>query len=544
MKVMLKTVFLTSLIFTVPIVGARWFGWFEASELSAYDDFIRRRPEEKPDDRIVIVTVGDEDLESLQQYPLHDDTFAKALEKLEDYKPRAIGLDIARDIPHGAIAGRKQLTQLIAKNKTIVSGCLLSTQNHPGSPPAPGTPEGGAAFTDVPPDSDQVVRRVRLISTPEKTEKPIRTKHVCNESNGAEIPSLSFLLAQLYLAESGINPEPNVKGDIQFGKRFLNRIDANFGSYAHADVNDYQMILNYRGAKNSFQEIPISHILQNKVDAQVIRDRVVLIGSSSEVSKDFLATPYIQTQLGARNMNGVVIHAHAVSQILSAVLDQRPLIQSWSEPGEVLWIWVWSLGSGLMAFYNRRLGLFLIGVMITGVALWGICYGLFIIQGLWIPLVPTLMTAMLTALSVRVVDLAARSGYAQAFYEQLQEQIRGGAVGRDRRGDYLESLVQRARVARQGQDAAALLTLDPTPDDDLATETSPTMKALYEKVSQQVRQEMEAERLAQQTVIRQSASTAKQGTRLKTLLTRSQQSRTHLLGKPEVPPTDQNSPFN
>lgn len=523
---MLKTVLLTSLAMTVPIVAVRSLGELEQSELSAYDDFMRQRPVEQPDDRIVIMTIRDSDIEQLQQYPIHDGTLAQALKKLESYQPRAIGLDIARDVPQGLPGGRKQLAKVIESSETIVSGCLLSSKNHPGSPPAPGTPEGGAAFADFSPDRDQVVRRVRLVSTPAESEKPTHTKHICNEARADnELPSLSFQLAQMYLAGSDINPEPTANGEIQFRQQVLQRIHSHFGSYAHADVNDYQLMLNYRGAKSVFQEVSISDVLQDRINAQVIRDRVVLVGNASEVSKDFLSTPYIETQIGSRIMLGVTVHAHAVSQILSAVLDRRPLIQSWPEWAEIGWIWIWSLGSGLLAFYNRRLGLFLLGLIATGVLVWGICYGLFLYYGLWVPYVPALAAVILTALGVRLVDLATRSGYAQAIYEHLREQIQGNTPGHDR-GSYLENLVQRARAVRQGKDVSELLATGAKPTLD----ASPAMKALYEQIAAQVRQDLAAEQSASQTAVRLPVGS--KVNRLQALLKRAQRCRT----QPSVEP--------
>ncbi|MBM0744556.1 CHASE2 domain-containing protein [Phormidium sp. CLA17] len=523
LRSVLKTVLLTSLVFVLPIVAVRSLGGFEGVELAAYDDFLRRRSVEQPDDRIVIMTISDNDIERLQQFPIHDGTLAQALQKLESYKPRAIGMDISRDVPQGAPAGRKQLIETIASSETIVSGCLLSTENHPGSPPAPGTPEGGAAFADFPPDTDQVIRRVRLISTPAPSKKPGRTQHLCNNASAEnEIPSLSFQLAVMYLAATGINPEPNARGEIQLGKRVLERIDPSFGSYVRADVNDYQMMLNYRSAKPVFREVSISDVLQNRVSPGSIRDRVVLIGNTSEVSKDFLATPFIQTQLGLRNMHGVIVHAHAVSQILSAVLNQRPPIRSWSDVSEPLWIWVWSISGGLLAFYSRRLGLLILALIGTGLALWGISYGLFLSQALWIPFVPTLIGAILTALGVRLADLAQRSGYAQALYEQLREQMQSGGAGRDRKGDYLENLVRRARAARQGEDAAALVSLGMEP----GVTATPAMKALYEQMATKVRQELAAEQFAQKVATAQTGSGTSKTNRMQALLSRAQQSRT------------------
>lgn len=522
-QAMLKTVLLTSLAMTVPIVGVRMLGGLEGLELAAYDDFMRRRPAEEVDDRIVIVTVSDNDIEQLQQYPIHDGTLAIALEKLESYQPRAIGLDISRDVPQGSLAGRKRLTQVIENSETIVSGCLLSTEKHPGSPPAPGTPAEGVGFAGFPADPDIITRRVSLVSTPAKSEKTTAMQHICNKVNSEnEVQSLSFQLVQLYLAGEGIEPDSAATGEIRFRQQILRRLDSHFGGYAHADANDYQMMMNYRGADQVFREISLSEVLQ-PIEPELIRDRVVLIGNTSEVSKDFLSTPYIETQIGSRNMHGVMVHAHAVSQILSAVMDQRPLIQSWSEVGEVLWIGLWSLSCGLIAFYNRRLGFFIIVLISSSVILWGVCYGLFLYQGLWIPFVPTLIAAVFTALGVRLVDLASRTGYAQAIYEQLREQMQGEDAKGDRKGDYLENLVRRARLIRQSQDAATLVDLD---DDSVAFAT-PEMRALYEQIATRVREDIAAEQSAQQARMAKSRSNSR-ANRIQTLLSRAQQYRKQL----------------
>lgn len=532
LRSLLKTVLLTSLAFTVPIAVVRSLGGFEGLELAAYDDFLRRRPTEQPDDRITIVTISDDDIEQLQQYPIHDGTFAKALQTLERYQPRAIGLDISRDVPHGSPAGRKLLTEVIGSSKTIVSGCLLSNKGRTGSPPAPGTPEGAAAFVDFPTDTDATVRRSLLVSTPGKTDRPIRVKHVCNDARPEnEVYSLSFELARMYLAAKNINPEPTEQGEIRFDKQVLRRIYPNFGGYVNADANDYQMMLNYRGAKQVFREVSIRDVLQNKLNPNWVRDRVILVGNTSEVSKDFLATPYLQTQLGLRNMHGVFVHAHAVSQILSAVLDQRPLIRSWSDVPKILWIWVWSLGSGLLAFYNRRLGLFILGLIGTIVVLWGISYGLFLTQGLWIPFVPTLTGAILTALGVRLADLAKRSGYAQAVYEQLRDQMQSGG-NRDRKGDYLENLVRRARAARQGGAASSLVSAG----GELDSTATPEMRALYEQMTAKVREDVAAEQQRQSKVVLQNRPGDSKANRMQALLNRAQHSRSQLNNNADLPP--------
>ncbi|MDX2099278.1 MAG: CHASE2 domain-containing protein [Leptolyngbyaceae cyanobacterium bins.59] len=514
---MLKTVFLTSLLFTVPIVAGRFLGGFEGLELSAYDRFLQQRATETPDDRIVVMTIDDTDIETLQQYPIHDSTLAKALEKLVSYEPRAIGLDISRDVPQGPPDGRKRLAQVLQNNPSIISGCLLSIESHPGSPPAPGTAEGSVAFADFPGDRDGVVRRAKLLSTPGASKKPSKTQHPCNQvAEDNEIPSLSFLLAALYLEAFKITPQEGPNQTIRFGQTLFERLSPTFAGYAHGEVNDYQIMLNYRGGEQKFQRFSISQVLQNQVNPRLVRDRVVLVGVTSEVSKDFLQTPYAQTELGFRNMFGVLVHAHAVSQILSAVLDDRPLIHSWSKVAEIAWIWGWALGSGLIAFYTRKPGLFLLVVIGLGGALWGICYGLFAYQGLWIPFVPVLSALVLTAIGVRVVEMAERSGYAQAIAEQIREQLLNRSP-KGSRGDYLERLVQRAKIARQGAEPDATA---PSPD-SAWNAIPPDMKALREEMEAKIRQEL-AEK---QKVLHSAGNSGDRLTRMQGLLNRAQHSR-------------------
>ena len=170
------------------------------------------------------------------------------------------------------------------------------------------------------------------------------------------------------------------------------------------------------------------------------------------------------------------------------------------------------------------------GTIAIGVGLWGICYGLFLAQGVWIPFVPTVIAATLTAFGVRLVDLANRSGYAQAIYQQMREQLQGGSGRNDRKGAYLESLVQRARAVRQGQDAAELLAIQAEP----TTATTPEMKALYEQIAAQVRADVVAEQATKRVEIAPIVPSSNKANRIQSLLNRAQRSRTTLPPSPDA----------
>jgi adenylate cyclase len=93
-------------------------------------------------------------------------------------------------------------------------------------------------------------------------------------------------------------------------------------------------------------------------------------------------------------MSGVEIHANITSQIVSAALDDRPLLKTWSEPVEWLWILLWS-GIGASLAWTGRLSsqtkwvswIRIVGHVLAGGILIGSTYGAFVV-GWWIPVVP------------------------------------------------------------------------------------------------------------------------------------------------------------
>jgi adenylate cyclase len=74
-------------------------GYLESQELGAYDWLIRLQPAVHiSPPRIVLITVNESDIRALG-WPVPDLTLARALERLAQYQPRTIGLDIYRDVP-------------------------------------------------------------------------------------------------------------------------------------------------------------------------------------------------------------------------------------------------------------------------------------------------------------------------------------------------------------------------------------------------------------------------------------------------------------
>lgn len=95
----------------------------------------------------------------------------------------------------------------------------------------------------------------------------------------------------------------------------------------------------------------------NQVPPSLVHDRIVLIGSVAPSLKDLFYTPYSNDLLPSPKQNsGVEIQAHLTSVILSAALEGRPVLRTWSESVEVLWIFLWSSAGTALTWAVRFQG--------------------------------------------------------------------------------------------------------------------------------------------------------------------------------------------
>ena len=83
----------------LPIITLRFSGLLKPLELTAYDFLFYVSPSEPREERIVLVTWDEQDLQITQEVTLSDQTLVSVLEKIEEQQPRLIGLDLYRDLP-------------------------------------------------------------------------------------------------------------------------------------------------------------------------------------------------------------------------------------------------------------------------------------------------------------------------------------------------------------------------------------------------------------------------------------------------------------
>ncbi|MBL1198681.1 MAG: CHASE2 domain-containing protein [Nostoc sp. GBBB01] len=381
------------------VIVLRVVGSFQFLELAAYDTLMRLRPQEKIDERILIVGINENDIEQVKSYPIPDRDIASLLNKLKTYQPAVIGLDIVRDLPqqpgHTELVKTFQETKnLIAIEKILPDGSGLTFN------PPPSLPQEQIGFADAILDLDTKQRRSLLAASNQKKEW-----------------SLSFQLriAETYLKTKNIYLE-NVEDDsygIKFKTTKLPRFQSNSGGYIQTDAGGSQILINFRNRRKPFHTVSLTEIQSGKVNYNWIRGKIVLIGMTSSSAKDYVNSSAINSENPALNY-GIDIQAHVVSQLVSAVLDNRPMIYVWTDGWEYLWIISWgilglSLGRGIRNPFKM-----LICLTIASIFLIVICYGLIII-GLWVPIVPVLLILVFNGLG-----LAAFYRYDEALRDRIQ----------------------------------------------------------------------------------------------------------------------------
>ncbi|MHC0067972.1 CHASE2 domain-containing protein [Nostoc sp. UIC 10890] len=392
----LQTVLFLSVVVTALVMGVRHLGMLQSWELQTFDYLMRLRPNEKPDARLLVVTITENDFKLPQQQQrkgsLSDQALALVLQKLKQYEARTIGLDIYRDFPvdskHADLAIQMQ------QNHNLIAICKSSEPklNDPGVLPPPEIPIERQGFSDFVKDRDGILRRHLIAMKPDST-------------SGCTTPyAFSAQLAFHYLNSLGISVKYTKTEELQIGEIVFKRLRSLQGGYQQLDDRGYQILLNYRSDGSPLklaEQITLKDILSDRLKPEMVKNRIVLIGVTAQSAGDYFLTPYSAGENIYQEMPGVILHTQMVSQILSTVLDQRSLLWVWPSWGEGLWIWLWSILGGILARrIHNPLSLGLRGVVALGI-LFAVSFGL-LINGGWIPLVPAALVFVVMNLSIIV----------------------------------------------------------------------------------------------------------------------------------------------
>jgi diguanylate cyclase (GGDEF)-like protein/PAS domain S-box-containing protein len=374
------------------IIVLRLTGLLQYWEWAVLDVFFQSRPSQPVDERILIVGIDEVTLQQLGRWPISDGLMAKGLQHLHSLGPRAIGLDIYRDLP--VEPGHSQLVKTAQSIPNLIGIEQLQDKNSPGvSPPPILSKLGRVGFNNVVVDADDNVRRSLLYW------------HI----DGKPHTSFALQLALKYLASEGITPQPSHKsrGYLQLGKAVFRRFRANDGAYVRADAKGYQILANFKGPAGSFRRVSMTEVLANQVPEDWVRDRIILIGSTATSLKDFFSTPYSNGfSKSPQRVSGVEVQANFVSQILDAAQGKPALINVWSDSIECLWIWVWCCLGGVLIWGAPSLITSVCRIFVVAVGLIAGCYWAFLAFW-WLPLASPLLGLVSSAIAM-IIYIAQR----------------------------------------------------------------------------------------------------------------------------------------
>ena len=336
-----------SCIAGLTIIGSN-AGFFRIMEWVVQDQFLRLRSQDMPEDRIVIVTVDEADIKHVKQWPMSDRVMAKMIRSIQSQQPRAIAIDIYRDLP--VKPGHKELVNVFKTTPNIIG--IQKAAGKPVAPPPTLNEIGQVAANDLSLDADGKIRRGFVIVPTEK---------------GDVIQGLGVKMALTYLEKEGIELEAIDENQKIYGlgQAKFSPLSSQDGEYNEQDLGGYQILLNYRGGLQAFTHISMTDVLENRIPDNFMRDRLIFIGAKAPSLNDSYPTPFNNALLAPTYlMPGVVIHANLASQIISSAMGNQPMLRPAAKPINWLWILAWTAGStALGSYFIQKRWLTIIGLL-------------------------------------------------------------------------------------------------------------------------------------------------------------------------------------
>jgi CHASE2 domain-containing sensor protein/DNA-binding NarL/FixJ family response regulator len=384
-----RSIFIITPTVSAAVVIAQGVGLFNLSEWQTRDWFFRLRSqsESKQDlvSKVVVVTIDEKDIQQVGEWPVPDTVLADLLDKIRTQKPRAIGLDIYRDLPEGE--GYEQLVKIFQTTPNLFG--VEKIIGNKVKPPPELKKKGQVGLADLVLDGDRQVRRALL------TE-------IDKDDGDAEKGGLATLVALKYLEAEKITLEPvdAKQRKYRLGKQIHLPLDVGQGEagYTKADEGGYQLLLNWYGSEEAFTTVSMRDVLAGKIPKNMMRDRMVFIGSTAESTNDFFGTPFSSSWLTVGNPTpGVIVHANIALQLVEGAKTGKANLKGLSGRYFPIWIifcsTIGSIGSWCLArtYKKKRLPGGNILWATVGITAGFICgsYWIFL-SGFLIPVTPSL----------------------------------------------------------------------------------------------------------------------------------------------------------
>lgn len=353
------------LVFLGNAIKLYQIGFIQSLDAQLYDLRLRLTMPQTQDERIVILDIDEKSLKEEGRWPWSRNKLALLMDELFDqYAVAVVGFDIVfaekddssglailqglarnqlKDEPkfQGALAQlRPQLEYdtLFAeklKNRKVVLGYYLSNssnggpKNTSGKLPAPVFPPG--TFNGRPirflhwdsyganlPELQKNALSGGHFNPMVEADGRVRRVPMVVEYNGAYYESLSLAMVRVLLGSPPLVPGyASTANSAYAGLEWL-ELNVPQGSLQIPVDDEVSTLIPYRGVQGSYRYLSLSDVLHGRVSPEVLKNKIVLVGTSTPGLLDMRATPVSEVY------PGVEIHANMISGILDQNLKLKP----------------------------------------------------------------------------------------------------------------------------------------------------------------------------------------------------------------------------
>jgi CHASE2 domain-containing sensor protein len=397
-------------------------------EYDVYDALVRTAAPPPPSGRVVVVDVDEKSLAAIGQWPWRRDVVARLIARLRDLGAAAIGVDVIfpepdRDAntPHSP---DQTLAKTLAGGRTVLgyamrfddggagSGscvqhplglAVVTPPGHDTSPlfhatgaicslPVLNEAAGRSGFLNAAPDADGILRRVPVMM----------------EVDGHIYPSLALAtVASVSKVEDAVLRVANA-----------NAATLEFGNHLVPLDGQGNLLVRYRGEKRTFPYLSAADVMNGRVPADAVANKIVFVGTTALGTREVVATP-LDTLFA-----GVEVQATVADNLLTGDYAGRPSLAGAIETEVVIAAGI--LGAVLVVRVGPTWGA--AGVMGSLVLLWAGAAWLLAAGGTFLsPFYPTLgMAGTVAAMTIVSVGFEKRradtAGEEKAASQRLMVQ--------------------------------------------------------------------------------------------------------------------------
>jgi adenylate cyclase len=385
------------------LLPSRGAGWLQGLELSAYDTLVTMFAGSQESDRVVLVVTTESDINRFG-YPIRDNDLSAVLARVFAGAPKAVGVDLYRDL--AMPPGNDELQAIQRSHDNLYWVFKLPDEGNIGVPAPPALRQSGReVLSDHVMDAAGVVRRALLLAADQRTDTNWR--------------AMGVALAERYTGQQ--------LDDLVLGGRVPLLLEQPYGPYAKLDSAGYQMLLDYRGGYQRFRQISFTEIIDRPELAATLRDRIVLVGTAALSIKDNFATPFSTGWGGEAALMGIALHAFVSDQLIRLANGESRNPVPLPRLADHVAIWTAAMAGAVLAMLVWRVLVVLLALLlglglVAGATAWG-----FVGAGLLLPGVPVALAWVLSAAGcnfvMHSVGLRERNQLRRSFESYLDPRI-------------------------------------------------------------------------------------------------------------------------